>query len=409
MRSSTMAAMRSRNRVALACAVPLLIACKSEPKKEAAPQLTASARPPVASASSAPAAAGAESQGVTRVSVDAKKGDELGYALAAASDRVVATAWKRGEVDDTHPGSIFVFKREGAKLSLETELSAEKSHQMGNVVALSSDVLVAGAMFDDGTTKEAGAAYAFRLGDSGWSKATKLSDKNGKADESFGIGIAMAKSSIIVGNTRESGGSLFVFEPGKAGFQLKQTLPFPEPNGPAEALAAAGDVIAVGAQNSGKDEAGVVHVYSRGEHGFKEDQKLTESPPGEKQHFGGGVAVGPDAVAVTSEQRVSLFRKKDGKWQAAGSVTPPITTALADAGLALGEHVLVIGLPRVDEGRVLVYREQNGDWKLERTLTAPDGQKDDWFGYSLALDGKLLVIGAPLKADRAGALYTVAL
>jgi FG-GAP repeat len=387
----------------LAVTLFALAGCKSEPKRDAKPPVSPT---PSASASAAPAK-DADSRGVQRLPAKVKKGEELGYAVAADATRVVVTAWKREGPDDTHPGSIFVFQRSGGKVAFETELVAEGSHQIGDAVALTPDLVAAGAMFDDGAVKEAGAAYAFSREGSSWSKATKLVARGGKADESFGIGMAAAGQTLVVSNTREAGGSLFLYERGKTGVKLAQTVPYAETGGPAEAVSAFGDVIAVGAQYSGANEAGSVHLYARGEHGFKEETKLSESKPGENQHFGGGIAAGPDLVAVASEQRISVFSRKGGKWTESAAIEPPIKTSLADAGLAIDGHVLAVGLPRVDEGRVLLYREKNGEWKLDRTLAAPDGKKDDWFGYSLALAPKLLVIGAPLADERGGAVYTV--
>lgn len=392
--------------VALACAG--LVSCKSEPKPDATPAPTSTASASAKPSASAPAPSVAvESSGVTRVNVAVKVGEELGYAVAATRERVAVSAWKRQGPDDTHPGSVFVFQRKGTQLSQEAELTVDKSHQMGNLVALTRDGLAAGAMFDDGAKKEAGAVYAFTRDEKGWSKGSKLVDKAGKADESFGIGVAAAGETIVASNTRDTGGSLFMFERGKSGWSAKQRLAFSEPGGPAEAVSAFGDIIAVGAQYAGKDEAGTVHLYSRGKRGFAEDTKLSSSSPAENQHFGGSVAVGANLVAVASESHVTIFRKNAGRWSESARIEPPITTALADAGLAIEGGILAIGLPRVDEGRVLVFKEGKAGWKLEKTLTAPDGKKDDWFGYSLALASKLLVIGAPLKDERTGAVYTV--
>src|SRR6185503_5413023 len=101
----------------------------------------------------------------------------------------------------------------------------------------------------------------------------------------------------------------------------------------------------------------------------------------------------------------TLFDEADGKFVESGRITPPILTGLADCGFALKGDLLAIGLPLEAEGRVLLYRKNGKAWKHERTLAAPDGKKDDWFGYSLAFGSHVLVIGAPIKDDNAGAVY----
>jgi hypothetical protein len=396
--------------ILIACAA-LASSCKEEKKPEPPKETTA---PSASTAAPSPSASGGgpapESGSVTRLTAKTEAEEQIGFGVAASGDRVVASAFKRKGAGDTHPGSVFVFKKKAAGFELEIELKAERSHQIGNAVAFEGDTLLVGAMYDDGKSPETGAAYVFKLGASGWEKPVKLSAAGGKEDDSFGIGVAIAGKSLAVSNNRETGGSLFVFEPGKTGFDLVQTLPSPEPNGPAEAIAGSGDSLAIGYQFAGKaEEHGIVHTFGRADKGFKKTGSLVESTPGNEQHFGGSLIAGPKSLAVASEKQITIFEEKDGSWKESARITPPMVTGLADCGLALDKDVLAIGLPLENEGRVLLYKKSGSDWKHVRTLSAPDGKKDDWFGYSLALGPKILVIGAPIKDDNAGAVYVAAL
>lgn len=396
-------------RTALLC---ILVACSACEEKR---QLPAPAKPsatalPAASAQDPTAPPEASSDGVIRLPATARSEDELGYSVAAAADRVLVSAFKRQPAgNDEHPGAVLVYRLEGGRAVFETELSAEKSHQLGNMIAFDGKTLVAGALYDAGKKPETGAAYVFSRGDDGWSKAVKLASSQSQADDSFGIGVALAGGSVIVGDSRESGGSLFLFESGPKGFTQKQALKFPEPSGPAETLAAHGDHLVVGAQFGGEEEHGSVRVYTKGEKGLAETQVLTEPKAEKERHFGGAVAIGPNAIVAASEAALTIFTAEGGQFRSSGTITPPITTGLADAALAIGSDVLAVGFPIVDEGRVLVYRLRAGTWKLDRILRSPEGKKGDWFGFSLALGPKHLVIGAPFENDRAGAAYVVSL
>jgi hypothetical protein len=395
---------------ALLFLVPLAlsVACKSDPKPD--PPKATEAPLASASASAAPVASGptaASSSNVTRLAAKTEAEEQFGYAIGTSGDRIAVSAFKRKGPGETNPGSVFVFKKAGAAYELETELKADKSHQIGNALAFEGDTLLVGAMYDDGKAKETGAAYVFTRSDPGWDKGTKLSAPGGKADDSFGMGVAILGKSLAISNNREKGGSLFVFEPGKkAGFDLVQTIAAPENDGPAEAVSGHGDFVAIGSQFAGElEEQGVVHVFKRGEKGFKEGGKLTESGSAKEQHFGGGLMVHGRTIVVSSEKQVSVFDEADGKFVESARITPPILTGLADCGFALKGDLLAIGLPLEAEGRVLLYRKNGKEWKHERTLAAPDAKKDDWFGYSLAFGSRVLVIGAPLKEDNAGAVY----
>lgn len=81
--------------------------------------------------------------------------------------------------------------------------------------------------------------------------------------------------------------------------------------------------------------------------------------------------------------------------------------------VALEGNVAVIGDPRndtldLDAGGVFIYRFDGANWTQEAFLIAPDGARGDQFGMALALDGNSLAIGAPTHNGsglNAGAVY----
>jgi len=77
----------------------------------------------------------------------------------------------------------------------------------------------------------------------------------------------------------------------------------------------------------------------------------------------------------------------------------------------VGARNTVVG-GRTAQGRAYVYtRNQGGadNWGLVKTLTAPDGAAFDYFGWSAAISGDTVVVGAPYHdasaADNQGAIY----
>jgi hypothetical protein len=77
--------------------------------------------------------------------------------------------------------------------------------------------------------------------------------------------------------------------------------------------------------------------------------------------------------------------------------------------------VIVIGAPKNDEaaldaGAVYIYEYAgNSQWKFATKLTAPDAQPGEHFGYSVAVSGNTILIGAPNKTrgayTEAGLIY----
>eukprot|EP01043_Picozoa_sp_COSAG02_P061082 COSAG02_NODE_8126_length_2697_cov_7.124326_1_plen_702_part_10 len=79
--------------------------------------------------------------------------------------------------------------------------------------------------------------------------------------------------------------------------------------------------------------------------------------------------------------------------------------------VALDGEVVVVGAPNGadnagggDAGTVYVFARDagSGAWSEAQKLLASDGSQGDSFGYSVGLDGEVLVVGAPYGADNAG-------
>lgn len=73
----------------------------------------------------------------------------------------------------------------------------------------------------------------------------------------------------------------------------------------------------------------------------------------------------------------------------------------------------VVGTPSDDNhGSAYVFGRQNGVWGEQQKLLASDAQTDDQFGYSVAIDGETVIVGANADDDNgtdAGAAYAFVL
>nr|MBA3895440.1 hypothetical protein [Gemmatimonadales bacterium] len=91
---------------------------------------------------------------------------------------------------------------------------------------------------------------------------------------------------------------------------------------------------------------------------------------------------------------------------------PPGAVGFGGAALIIGDQVLVgrpgtlIGfpLPASHAGAIHVFRRDGERWTETEILSANDGTLGDGFGSALAADGGLLAVGAP-GADGGGAVY----
>jgi hypothetical protein len=76
--------------------------------------------------------------------------------------------------------------------------------------------------------------------------------------------------------------------------------------------------------------------------------------------------------------------------------------------VALDGGVLVVGAPSggdADQGATYVFHEDAGAWTEATILTSPTGLADDRFGSAVAVRGDHAAVGAPNEGDGTGALY----
>jgi hypothetical protein len=121
---------------------------------------------------------------------------------------------------------------------------------------------------------------------------------------------------------------------------------------------------------------------------------------------GNWIAIG--APGRSGAGAVDLFAKSSGSWTYHSTITPASTAASQDfgRGLALRGTSLFVGIPGdaslgANAGAVAIYRLNGNAWQPAQTLRAPDGAAGDLFGTAVGNDGALLVVGA-YRSDAAG-------
>lgn len=149
------------------------------------------------------------------------------------------------------------------------------------------------------------------------------------------------------------------------------------------------------------------------------------APSADKAHWQGrAVAIDGDTLALGTWQVDGVPGAMGGAyvWVRSGSawtLQAPLTPVGYDYGLfgfalALECDVLVVGAPGqlvadYFSGAAYVYVRDGAVWSLEATLAPPDGGHGDRFGESVALDGDTIVVGAPLAShnghSHVGAAY----
>ena len=117
-------------------------------------------------------------------------------------------------------------------------------------------------------------------------------------------------------------------------------------------------------------------------------------------------------IAVGSDEAVKVFRTTDG-WDTHTEIE--ITAADGEAydyfgySVAIDGTTVVVGAYwmryRGKKGAAYVFRLTDDGYEAVATLTASDGAEGDYFGYSVAVDGDSIVVGAKGVDNNNGAAY----
>ena len=309
---------------------------------------------------------------------------------------------------------------------------------------MEGDTLVAGA---PGEGNDTGAAYVFTRQAGAWTQVAKLTATNGGGGDEFGNSVAMDGDTVVVGATGDddngsNAGAAYVFTKPPTGWATAtETAKLTGSDGAPDddlfgySVAVDGDTVVVSAY--GDDDSGggsgAAYLFVKPATGWTSTNtaaKLTAYDGAGGDRFGKSVAVDGDTVVVgawtdddNGDQSGSayLFTKPGTGW-ATATETSKLTASEGDDDDRFGTSVavdgdrLAVGASGDDDkgsqsGSVYVYKRESGAWSRIAKLKASDGATNDEFGISVAVDGDTVVVGAHWDDDngsKSGSAYVYA-
>jgi hypothetical protein len=365
--------------------------------------------------------------------------DDFGRSLAIAGDTVVVGAsgedsnatgvnGNQGDNSALGAGAAYVFVRDGSGNWVQQAYlkasNSELSDRFGRSVAIAGDTVVIGAYFEhsnatgvngnqsDNSADQAGAAYVFvRDGAGNWSQQAYLKASNTEAFDLFGLAVAIAGDTVVIGspaedsdangvngnqsdNSANNAGAAYVFVRDGAGNWSQQAyLKASNSDGGdffGTSAAITGDTVLVGARSEDSNATGVngnqsdnsaggagaAYVFVRdGAGNWSQQAYLKASNPDVGDNFGNAVTMSGDTVVVGARREDSNATGVNGN-QGDNSAT--------DAGSA---YVFV--------------RDGAGNWSQQAYLKASNTDAIDRFGTSVAMTGDTVVVGARFEDSNA--------
>jgi hypothetical protein len=292
---------------------------------------------------------------------NADPGDYFGYSVAVSGDTVVVGAiWEDsnaidgpGDNNAFDAGAAYVFVRSGTNWSQQAYLKASNPDiydDFGSCVAVSGDTVVVGAPYEassavgvngtqsDNSASGSGAAYVFVHSGTNWSQQAYLKASNTGAGDTFGESVTVSGDTVVVGANGEASNA--------TGVNGDQT-------------------------NNSAAYSGAAYVFVRSGADWSQQAYLKASNTEEGDSFGSSVAVSGDTVVVG---------------------------AFSEDSNATGVNGNQTNNSASDSGAAYVFVRGGTNWSQQAYLKASNaGVSDvfpDYFGYSVAVSGDTIVVGA---------------
>jgi lysophospholipase L1-like esterase len=251
---------------------------------------------------------------------------------------------------------------------------------------------------------------------------TKLTATDGATGDRFGVSVAIDGDTILSGTywhdaNGSDSGAAYVYERQADGSWSTVKLTSADAavgDNFGRWVAIDGDTAVVSApmdDHLGDDDSGSAYVFQRQADGsWLEVAKLTASDASRLDEFGYGITIDGDTIAVgayrsntngrNSGSAYIFQRQADGAWAETAKLTPSDGDKRDFFGhsLALDGDVLVVGADEDENGgsAYIFQRQADGSWSEIAKITANDGAVDDHFGHAVAIDGNRIVVGAYL-------------
>lgn len=334
----------------------------------------------------------------------------------------------------------YVFERDEGGIDNWGQLKILFSQQGSLDVAFATSISVDGETavvgapndFEGDNDDLQGAAYVFGRnagGENNWGLVKRIVAADGAASDLFGNSVAVSGERIVVGSLGDDvganadQGSAYVFERHAGGpdnWGLIRKLVAADA-APADRLG-----IAVAFENKtallgtvkfgpGTQGPDAVYVFVQTNDSWVETVKPLPGNCTVEDYFGEAVAIsgdtaiiaaqGDDVGSYANQGAAYIFERTGTSWNLVKTIAASdgIANDFFGSSVALSGDTAIVGAysndvgPNANQGSAYVFVRNAGgvnNWGQVKQLTASDGSAEDWFGWSVGIDGDSIIVGA---------------
>ncbi|MCI0709222.1 MAG: FG-GAP repeat protein [Chloroflexi bacterium] len=361
--------------------------------------------------------------------------DMFGSSIALDGDTALVGAYGAACEGRRGCGRAYVFVRRDGVWYEQTKLVADDpqiSFYFGSSVALDGDTALVGSIWegcDEVYPYYCGSVYVFARDGENWTQQVRLMASDATADERFGYSIALDGDTLLVGapdrdcDAGSGCGAVYVFVKQGRGWREQARLTSDIQNNFGWSVAIDGDTALIGARGEECPyglACGSAYIFTREDDTWTQQARLEDYRSDNLDSFGWTVAMDDNMALIASVWdecaaggscgSVYMFTLDDGIWyeRAQFQQGKRMDRAAYGWSLALDNDTALIGAKGTNCasgercGAAYILMTSEGTSARQFELTASDAASNDYFGYSVALDGNTALIGAPQTSCEAG-------
>jgi len=356
---------------------------------------------------------------------DAMQGDLFGWAVDVANATAVITSVSDDNNGDGS-GSAYIFANANGvwtQQQILVPMDGAPQDQFGFAAATDGTTIVIAANLDDDRGSGSGSAYVFEFLNNMWMETAKLVPNDGEAAENFGFDVDVDGNTIVVSaraddDEGETSGSVYIFEKENGVWTETDTFSAGD-TGPGDffgtSVALDGDTLIVGAYRDDDmaPNSGSAYAFTRMGTSFMQTAKLRASDASDGDQFGQSVTVDGDIAVVgvpldsdidSNQGSAYVFMRTGMMWTQIQKLTASDGARDDRFGFVVdidGDNILVTAqTDDVSAGSAYIFQRQpSGMWTELTKLVASDRRQIDQFGFSGAISGSTVLIGAPSNDD----------
>lgn len=356
-----------------------------------------------------------------------------GWAVALDEDTAAVGAVVDGEpLSESDVGGVYVYVRSGSTWTRESRLfmlPEISGGRFGHAVTIGGGLIAVGAPDADGAEPRAGAVYVYGRDPQAWTAQTWLFAPDGGTGDGFGFAVALDGNTLAIGapfaaaHGARGAGRVYIFERSGTIWFLQQVL-VPPSDEPSRlfgfSLDLAVDTLLIGAPGDATVDLAreSAFVFTRQGNAWRLTQELASSSS-TRGAFGFDVTIDGawllvgaprDRDASSHSGAAYAYRQQENGWVQSQRLTSSESRPEDHFGFSVDvfDDRAVVGVPGghrdiAHQPRAVLFEFNGVSWAEQSTITP--GLSAGGFGYSVALDKKAALVGAPYAYAMGGGAY----